>query len=59
MKYLIPYIVVFTISLVLCIYNIAGPITIPLIIGIILISCFWSLLGGTVVLFAMRLAKGI
>jgi len=53
------YFAVFAVSLALCIYNISGPITIPLIVGITLISCFWALLGGTVVLLAMRLAKGL
>jgi hypothetical protein len=59
MKVIIPYVIVFGISLALCIYNICGPITIPLIVGIALISCFWALLGGTVILLAMWLAKGL
>jgi hypothetical protein len=59
MKVIIPYIVVFVVSLVLCTYNSSSPITIPLIAGIVLISIVLSLLFGTVVLLAMRLAKGI
>jgi hypothetical protein len=59
MKAIIPYIIVFAVSMAVCIYNISGPITVPLIAGIALISCFWALLGGTVALFAMRLAKGM
>lgn len=59
MKFILPYIIVFIVSLVLCIYNLSGPTTISLIVGIVLISCFWALLGGTIVLLAMRLAKGL
>ena len=59
MKVIIPYIVVFAVSLVLCTYNSSSQITIPLIAGIVLISIVWSLLFGTVALLAMRLAKGL
>lgn len=57
MKNLIPYIIVFVISLALCIYNISGAITIQLVAGLVLISCLWALLGGTIALLAMKLAK--
>jgi hypothetical protein len=59
MKITLPFIIVFAVSLALCIYNTSSPITIPLIAGIVLISCFWSLLLGTVALLTMRLAKGM
>jgi hypothetical protein len=59
MKHFLPFIIVFAVALALCIYNISGQITIPLIAGIALISCFWALLGGTVILLAMWLAKGL
>lgn len=59
MKVIMPYIIVFVVSLALCIYNTSSPITIPLIAGILLISFFWALLLGTVALLAIRLVKGI
>jgi len=59
MKVIIPYIVIFVVALALCIYNISSPITTQIIVGIVLISCFSSLLGGTVALLAMRHAKGL
>jgi hypothetical protein len=58
MKIIMPYIIVFVVSLALCTYNTSSPITITLIAEIVLISCFWSLLLGTVALLAMRIAKG-
>ncbi len=59
MKVIMPYIIVFVVSLVLCTYNTSSPITIPLIAGILLISFFWALLLGTVALLAIRLVKGM
>jgi hypothetical protein len=59
MKVIMPYILVFVVSLALCTYNTSSPITIPLIAEILLISFFWSLLLGTVALLAIRLVKGI
>lgn len=59
MKYLLPYIILFVVSLALCAYNTSSTITIPLIAGIVLISIFCSLLLGTVALLAIRLAKGL
>jgi hypothetical protein len=59
MKVIMPYIIVFLVSLALCTYNTSSPITITLIAGIVVISIFCSLLLGTVALLAMRIAKGI
>ena len=52
MKTILPFVVVFAISLGLNIYNISGPTSIQLYASLILISNLVALVGGTIILLA-------